>query len=224
MRRTQELESLQRAEEEKQKSGGNQFDQSITQQRSEEEQEKLNQYEEAFRKIKEATGVSDVQEVIQKFITQEDTHRSLVEMTKEAETKIDQLNSEKNDLKSKVEELKYSGSGQLGSRRIVDEFETHLTEAQHQCDNNRQKYERVAKIVINVKAGIEHLYDKMSIFKSDMQQISMSDETVVDILKQCESKLMLLMEEAMPPGGAGAGLEDLGVWNMELPPNNRGTK
>ena len=128
LRRTQELESLQRAEEEKQKAGGNQFDQSITQQRSEEEQEKLNQYEEAFRKIKEATGVSDVQEVIQKFITQEDTHRSLVEMTKEAETKIDQLNSEKNDLKSKVEELKYSGSGQLGSRRIVDEFETHLTE------------------------------------------------------------------------------------------------
>uniref|UniRef100_A0A7S1NA18 ODAD1 central coiled coil region domain-containing protein n=1 Tax=Eutreptiella gymnastica TaxID=73025 RepID=A0A7S1NA18_9EUGL len=224
LRRTQELESLQRAEEEKQKAGGNQFDQSITQQRSEEEQEKLNQYEEAFRKIKEATGVSDVQEVIQKFITQEDTHRSLVEMTKEAETKIDQLNAEKNELKSKVEELKYSGSGQLGSRRIVDEFETHLTEAQHQCDKNRQKYERVAKIVINVKAGIEHLYDKLSIFKSDMQQMSMSDETVVDILKQCESKLMLLMEEAMPPGGASAGLEDLGMSNMELPPNNRRIK
>ena len=28
----------------------------------------------------------------------------------------------------------------------------------------------------------------------------------------------------MPPGGAGAGLEDLGVSNMELPPNNRRIK
>lgn len=224
MRRTQELEALQKAEEEKQKAGGFLADQNVTQQRTEEEQEKLNQYEEAFRKIKEATGVSDVQEVIQKFITQEDTHRNLVEMTKEAETKIDQLNAEKNDLKSKVEELKYSGSGQLGSRRIVDEFETHLTEAQHQCDKNRQKYERVAKILINVKAGIEHLYDKLSVFKSDMQQISMSDETVVDILKQCESKLMLLMEEAMPTSGTGGTMEDLAVANIELPPNNRRIK
>ena len=127
-RRNEELERLQKQEEEKLKMGGPQHDNFATQQRSEEEQEKINQYEEAFRKIKEATGVSDVQEVIQKFITQEDTHRNLVEMTKEAQSRIDQLNAEKSELKSKVEELKYSGSGQLGSRRIVDEFETHLTE------------------------------------------------------------------------------------------------
>eukprot|EP00992_Anisonema_acinus_P013858 TRINITY_DN8971_c0_g1_i3.p1 TRINITY_DN8971_c0_g1~~TRINITY_DN8971_c0_g1_i3.p1 ORF type:complete len:394 (-),score=107.27 TRINITY_DN8971_c0_g1_i3:120-1301(-) len=222
-RRSKELEDMQKAEEEKQKAGGFQSLQSRdTEQRSEEEQERLNQYEEAFRKIKEATGVSDVQEVIQKFITQEDTHKNLVEMTKEAQAKIDQLNAEKSELKARVEELKYSGSGQLGSRRIVDEFETHLAEAQHQCDKNRQKYERVAKILINVKAGIEHLYDKLSVFKSDMAHIQMADETVVDILKQCESKLLLLMEEAMPAGGAP--LDEAQAANIELPPNNRRIK
>jgi len=223
-RRNEELERLQKQEEEKLKMGGPQHDNFATQQRSEEEQEKINQYEEAFRKIKEATGVSDVQEVIQKFITQEDTHRNLVEMTKEAQSRIDQLNAEKSELKSKVEELKYSGSGQLGSRRIVDEFETHLTEAHYQCDKNRQKYERVAKILINVKAGVEHLYDKLSVFKSDIQQIPMSDETVVDILKQCESKLLHLMEESMPASGTGGMLEDLATANIELPPNNRRIK
>lgn len=223
MRRNQELEAMQKAEEEKQKAGGFHSLQSRdTEQRSEEEQDKLNQYEEAFRKIKEATGVSDVQEVIQKFITQEDTHRNLVEMTKEAQAKIDQLNAEKSELKARVEELKYSGSGQLGSRRIVDEFETHLAEAQHQCDKNRQKYERVAKILINVKAGIEHLYDKLSVFKADMAHIQMADETVVDILKQCESKLLLLMEEAMP--GGAAAQEEAPAANVELPPNNRRIK
>ena len=36
----------------------------------EEEQKKITTYEEAFRKIKDATGVSDVNEVIQKFLTQ----------------------------------------------------------------------------------------------------------------------------------------------------------
>eukprot|EP01006_Ploeotia_vitrea_P013672 TRINITY_DN3566_c0_g1_i1.p1 TRINITY_DN3566_c0_g1~~TRINITY_DN3566_c0_g1_i1.p1 ORF type:complete len:535 (-),score=119.14 TRINITY_DN3566_c0_g1_i1:1626-3230(-) len=226
LRRTQEMEAQQRQLEEQQKAGGLQAMQSnTTDQRTEEEQEKLSQYEDAFRKIKEATGVSDVQEVIQKFITQEDTHRNLLEMTKEAQAKIDQLNAEKSELKAKVEELKYSGSGQFGSRRIVDEFETHLAEAQHQCDKNRQKYERIAKILINGKAGIEHLYDKLSVIKSDMPGLQMSDEAVVDVLKQIESRLLILMEEAMPVGGAGGLLEqDLVGSQIELPPNNRRIK
>ena len=122
-----------------------------------EEQEKLTQYEDAFAKIKEATGVADVHEVIHKFITQEDTHRNLVDMKEATQAKIDNLNIEKANLKAKLEELKYSGSGQLGSRRIVDEFETHLAEARHQCEKNCLKYERAAKLLINVKAGIEHL-------------------------------------------------------------------
>ena len=42
----------------------------ITEADIEEEQEKIASYEAAFREIKEATGVADVNEVIQKFITQ----------------------------------------------------------------------------------------------------------------------------------------------------------
>jgi Zn-dependent M16 (insulinase) family peptidase len=84
--------------------------------------------QEAFRKIKDATGVSDVNEVIQKFLTQDETHNNLVVMTKEAQARIDALNEEKAQAKAKVEEIKYSGTGSLGSRRIVDEFESHLSE------------------------------------------------------------------------------------------------
>jgi hypothetical protein len=60
-----------------------------------------------------------------------------------------------------VEEIKYSGTGSLGSRRIVDEFESHLSEANSKCERNKQKYERIAKILINVKSGVEHLADKL---------------------------------------------------------------
>mgnify|MGYP007078115451 CR=1 FL=1 len=43
-------------------------------------QEKIASYEAAFKEIKEATGVADVNEVIQKFITQEETHKNLQAM------------------------------------------------------------------------------------------------------------------------------------------------
>merc|ERR1711943_13190 len=72
----------------------------------EEEQKKITTYEEAFRKIKDATGVSDVNEVIQKFLTQDETHNNLVVMTKEAQARIDALNEEKAQAKATVEEIK----------------------------------------------------------------------------------------------------------------------
>eukprot|EP01006_Ploeotia_vitrea_P056927 TRINITY_DN68136_c1_g1_i29.p1 TRINITY_DN68136_c1_g1~~TRINITY_DN68136_c1_g1_i29.p1 ORF type:complete len:398 (-),score=94.09 TRINITY_DN68136_c1_g1_i29:704-1897(-) len=221
-RREKEMLAAQRAQEEQQRAGGLQALQNhAREQRSEEEQARIQEFEEAFRRIKEVTGVSDVQEVIQKFITQEDTHRNLVEMTAEAQQRIDRLNGQKSELKAKVEELKYAGSaGQLGSRRVMDDFETHLAEAQSQCEKQRTKYEKVAKILINAKAGTEHLYERLSVIKTDLVPLAMSDETVVEILKQCESKLLILMEEVLPGGSQQAEL-DFSQASIELPPNNK---
>jgi len=110
--------------------------------------------------------------------------------------------------------------------RIVDEFETHLGEAQHQCDKQRAAYERVARILIHVKAGIEHLYDKLSIFKTDMPSIAMNDDSVVDVLKQCEAKLMLLLEETAAVADKGMdpnhdALASAAAGSVLLPPNNQ---
>jgi len=58
---------------------------------AQEERQKIQDYEEAFHRIKEATGVSDVNEVIQKFLTQEDTHKNLTSLTRENQSRIDQL-------------------------------------------------------------------------------------------------------------------------------------
>ena len=55
------------------------------------EQQVMSAYEAAFRKIKEATGVGDVNEVIQKFVTQKDTEKQLMNATKEAQAKIEAL-------------------------------------------------------------------------------------------------------------------------------------
>lgn len=56
----------------------------------------------AFRKIREATGVSDVNEIIQKFTTQGDTTESLRRMTQEGQDKIEGIRQEIISLKGKV--------------------------------------------------------------------------------------------------------------------------
>merc|ERR1719301_240476 len=56
---------------------------------AEEEKQRMQDYEEAFRRIKEATGVLDVNEVIQKFLTQEETYNNLFSLSKDNQQKID---------------------------------------------------------------------------------------------------------------------------------------
>mmetsp|Transcript_6282 Transcript_6282/g.15054 ORF Transcript_6282/g.15054 Transcript_6282/m.15054 type:complete len:536 (+) Transcript_6282:95-1702(+) len=161
---------------------------------AQEERQKLMDYEEAFHRIKEATGVSDVNEVIQKFLTQEDTFKSLSSLTKENQSKIDSFAEEKRRLRLAVEELKFSSGGSVGRRQVIDDFESHLADATEKFERNRGKFERMAKMLINMKAGIDHLAEKLAPIKLDGEvQIEMSDETVEEVLQQCELKLLKLM-------------------------------
>merc|ERR1711959_202585 len=125
------------------------------------EEERVNTYESAFRRIKEATGVSDVNEIIQKFLTQEDTLNRLNDLAKESQSRIEQLTEERKRIQQKVVDAKMKSSSTAGNRRIVDEFEQLLSEAKVKSERIRTKYERLTKVMINVKAGIDHLGDKI---------------------------------------------------------------
>lgn len=187
--------------------------------RTEEEQERLQQYSDAYRRIKDVTRASNVAEVISKFIAQEDTSRTLMQMTSDTQSRIDQLVADRAILRQKVEDSKYSGSGQLGSRRIVDEFETHLNEAKTQLEKAQTQYEITSKALISIRAGIEHLAEKLSGYRPEMQPPSSTDDNAVDILKHCETKLQMLLEEVQPTEIDDAASANLTA-AVEVPPNN----
>lgn len=161
---------------------------------AQEERQKLMDYEEAFHAIKEATGVKDVNEVIQKFLTQEDTQKNLMALTRDNQANIDRLTEERRKLRHQVEELKFSSGGGGGRRQAIDDFESHLAEATEKFERNRSKFERMAKMLIDMKAGIDHLCEKLVPIKLDGESaIEMSDETVEEVLQQCELKISKLL-------------------------------
>ena len=141
-----------------------------------EQRTKINIFEAAFRKIKEATGlfalfvpncrdanigVSDVNEVIQKIVSQESTSRNLIDLSKENQEMIQDLTQRKTQIKVHVDEIKYSGPGGGHRRKLVDAQEQQLATALARLDRFHIKYERLAKSLIAVKAGVKHLQDKL---------------------------------------------------------------
>lgn len=67
--------------------------------------------------------------------------------------RIDQLNAERAAIVTRLEELKYSGSGLDGSRRMVDDYEERLGLAAAECDKERVQYERLAKTLVAMKVS-----------------------------------------------------------------------
>ncbi|KND03009.1 uncharacterized protein SPPG_02080 [Spizellomyces punctatus DAOM BR117] len=154
-------------------------------------EKKIVEYEENMRLIKEATGVSDINEVIAKFQSQGDTHQHLSQLQKANEARNEELKRKKKEILAEYEDLKYSGEAKLAhARRMIEEMEQHLAEAEVKTAETKVKYERTAKLMTNAKAGINHLSDKLDgIHLPDTPSLKMSDETVVQILEICIRKL-----------------------------------
>ncbi|CAK8998113.1 unnamed protein product [Durusdinium trenchii] len=161
-----------------------------------EDDQKIQLFIHAFNQIKEASGVNDPNEIIQKFLTQDDTQKNLTQLTKDNHALIEKLQDERRRLRSQVEELKFSNGGGGGRRQAIDDFESHLGEATEKCERNRGKYERLARMLIDVKAGISHLAELLVPIKLEGEAplpLEMTDETVEEVLQESEKKISKLL-------------------------------
>lgn len=168
----------------------------------EEQQQKITTYEEAFKKIKEATGVADTWEVVDRFENQGQTTQHLEELKKDNEKHILRLREEKENLQTEFEEMKYSGEAKLSSgQMILEEHETHLAKEEKRRDDADEQLQRASRVLVQVKAGVEHLADKLHHLKANKGHVPTaqiapsSDEYVLDQLSTSEEKLLKLLEE-----------------------------
>lgn len=185
-----------------------------------EEQEKIASYEAAFREIKEATGVADVNEVIEKFITQEATHKNLQQLTKESQQRLDALTQKKREAYERVQRLKYIATTEDGQQLSTPGHTERKQERQ------RHKYERLAKVLVSVKAGIQHLADRLDGVAIDEARLALTDDNMADVLQQCDKKLRIVIdaikeeEEAMVREMGEAALKNQPDLPSEPPVSN----
>ncbi|XP_076871440.1 coiled-coil domain-containing protein 151 isoform X2 [Brachyhypopomus gauderio] len=164
-----------------------------------EEEAAMSSFEEAFHRIREATGVTDTQEVVDRFISQQDTQRHLHEMKVQNEAILQHLKEEKDSLDTQFQELKYSGESKLTSgRQMLEECKRHLQKEQQRCDSARETLDRLSHTLNTVCAGVEHLTDKLQHIPlmGGAEDVEVdSSERILKLLQQAEWKLRQVQEE-----------------------------
>ncbi|KAM9857682.1 coiled-coil domain-containing protein 151 [Aulostomus maculatus] len=168
-----------------------------------EEEKTISTYEEAFYRIKEATGVTNVQEIEERFISQRQTHQHLERLKEENEKHLLKWKEQKEHLKQEFEDIKYSGETKISSdQQMLEICEQQLQAGQKKCDAIIEHLDWLAQTLSAVQAGVEHLADKLQhisleTINEDMaaEVLPDSGESVLELMMQCELKLHLLHKE-----------------------------
>ncbi|XP_061408916.1 outer dynein arm-docking complex subunit 3 isoform X1 [Lethenteron reissneri] len=167
---------------------------------AEEQERKIRSYEEAFQRIKEATGVSDTKEVVSRFQSQGKTQEDLEMMKSSNKRELARLKEEHEKLKQEYTQIKYSGEAKLSNaERLLQELEQLALEEEKKRDVAREELERSTRLMNGVRAGVEHLYEKLQHIQTDEELPEAGsydgDEGVVAMLAVAERKLLALKKE-----------------------------
>jgi len=154
-----------------------------------EEQRKIVAYEAAFQQIKEATGVADVNEVIQRFLSQEETYQNLLAMTRESQVKIEELRGALETERQQVLEAQYS-LAQIEGRDDAPPDRASNAAARQALERSRARWKKLFSTMVNCKSAVQHVLDVLEPLRGEDEVMPpLTDETLLQHLQQIERKL-----------------------------------
>jgi chromosome segregation ATPase len=121
--------------------------------------ERVQSYEEAFAKIQQATGISDIDELVSTFINAEDQNFSLFNFVNELNNEIEKLEEQIAEIRSEIE--KYRGQGvntDNQRKKILQDLEERLARTQGKSEQYENRYNAAMKTMNALKNGIHSIF------------------------------------------------------------------
>ncbi|XP_060767870.1 outer dynein arm-docking complex subunit 3-like [Neoarius graeffei] len=155
----------------------------------------ISRFEEAFSRITAATGITDTQELLERFISQRDSHTHLEQMKVQNEHELQQLKQKRDALHTHYQDMKYSGDTKLTQRRMLEECVSQLQREQQRRDAAKDTLDRITLTLNTVSNAVEHLYEKLqhiTLKDAPVQRKGVSPQPALELLLETELKLMQL--------------------------------
>merc|ERR1719274_401953 len=109
-----------------------------------EQVEKSQATEDGFQKIREVTGLTDVMDIVHKFMNRDVEHEQLKTAVKEAETKLEALREEFERFKRETDGITFDNESGV-TRKIyqeVEDCEAHLNKCLHDHALSRERLQK----------------------------------------------------------------------------------
>lgn len=123
--------------------------------------ERVQHFGDSFAKIQEATGMKDIDAIVERFMEAEDANFSLFNYVNEVNAEVEKLEEQIADIKEEIE--KYRGenmSADSQRQQALAELEGRLGETQEQAAWYTHKHQAAVKRVDQLKEGISAIFEQ----------------------------------------------------------------
>ena len=123
---------------------------------------KMKLFEDAFKKMEEETGYSDVEKILKIFVEAEEHNYSLFSHVNELTKDIQRLEGQIIEMRKEIEFYKNIWEKTAEERNsIIRELEEKLSETDKRTDLDDKKYEKNKKMINTFKFGVQQLMEKI---------------------------------------------------------------
>eukprot|EP00931_Biecheleriopsis_adriatica_P048462 TRINITY_DN2799_c0_g3_i1.p1 TRINITY_DN2799_c0_g3~~TRINITY_DN2799_c0_g3_i1.p1 ORF type:complete len:542 (-),score=166.51 TRINITY_DN2799_c0_g3_i1:257-1882(-) len=177
-----------------------------------ESQKKSSIYEEGFSQIQAATGICDIDELVQTFIQAEDVNFSLVKFNTELQEQIEGLEAQISEYKEEIIMLSGQSSRKedIEKLKLLETLEERWNEIDRKAVHYEVKYQESQQTLSHIRACIESIFRRVGCTKEDLpagcgdgiSEANMSvylgiiEERCNELLKMYDS---LTQDEDLPP-------------------------
>lgn len=119
-------------------------------------------YEVAFEKIKAATGITDIDQLVHKFIEVEDQNFALFNYVNELNGDIERVQEKIRETKEDIERFKSQRSEMEEKRKVIArKLEADLHATNEETASFERQYSSSTKVLEQLKSGVESLFSKI---------------------------------------------------------------
>jgi hypothetical protein len=125
--------------------------------------ERLQEYDAAFEKIKKATKIEDIDELVKTFVHAEETNFQLFNYVNDLTNEIEKMENQTNHVKEETKKYKGQAPGPVDNQRkkLVEALESRLTKIETKGNAYQDRYGTASKTVKSLKDGIAGLFVKV---------------------------------------------------------------
>jgi hypothetical protein len=165
--------------------------------------ERVQNFEEAFNKIKTATGISDIEELVRTFIKNEDHNFSLFNYVNEQNNEIEKYEEQIQALRE--EERRFaqeSGDDVHQHKQILKELESKLASTESMAEKYEVRCQDLQRVVESLKRGLQSIFEKLDVAAAEGDEddagasldAAVSESNMVTFLGVIEQKSNRLLQ------------------------------
>ena len=156
--------------------------------------------DDAFKSIKTATGVTDVQEMVRKFLTREQTYSQLLMNVSESERHIDKLKKDNEELRGRLHELKIDAGEQNGGGMMdeeIIELNSTLSNVQKDYTLQQEKFKKINIVNDQISNWAKKVFNKFSTLIGGQESQATPSTDIVQIFKGMNTVVISELDKIM---------------------------